>query len=128
MQWVLYCRHVAKSYCSKSLQKLDDYQLALLISRLVEGDGSQVYKEVLTKHVLPLAESSKDNCLASVAQWLLKNYADSVKTLLPKAENRSDKTDVTNVTKDTHFNPAVLHFFNFLSDVSFFSKTLIDHL
>jgi len=64
------------------LQKLGDYQLALILARLVEGEGP-TFEHILNTYVLPHAKETGDSTLASMGLWLLKKYSDSINALLP---------------------------------------------
>lgn len=88
------------------LSKLKDYQLALLVTRLVEGDGGPTYQYVLSKHILPLAlqqPNSPDTALASITYWLLKKYSDSLSVLLPSSSSSSSSSATTS-TPSTSFS------------------------
>lgn len=77
------------------INKLDDFQLALIIARLYEGDLeinlSSTYKKLLYEHVLGSKNESNsfntenahpDPFLRSMTYWILKKYQDSLNTLL----------------------------------------------
>lgn len=99
------------------LQKLGDYQLALIVARLVEGEDSPIYKSVLKEYVLPKAQEQHDKFLANIALWLMKDYSESVKTLLPEESNYQ---------KVNEFNPSSIHFFNFLRSHTMLRNTTLD--
>lgn len=77
------------------INKLDDFQLALIIARLYEGDLeinlSSTYKKLLYEHVLGSKNESTsfnmenahpDPFLRSMTYWILKKYQESLNTLL----------------------------------------------
>lgn len=74
------------------LEKLNDIQLALVISRLYESEFevSSTYKSVLQKRILgsvfPAKESSGnmhcDPFLRSMAYWILEDYSKALDTLI----------------------------------------------
>lgn len=61
----------AVTVCSKNL---GDEQLALVLCRLLEGNGGQSEHNLISKSILPLAISSGDYWLASMVEWVLGNY------------------------------------------------------
>uniref|UniRef100_A0A8D0FI42 Dmx like 1 n=1 Tax=Strix occidentalis caurina TaxID=311401 RepID=A0A8D0FI42_STROC len=98
------------------LEKLNDIQLALVISRLYESEFevSSTYKSVLQKRilgsVLPGKESSEnvhcDPFLRSMAYWILEDYSKALDTLIKHSIKRDD---------ELHYcNPAVFNFYNYL--------------
>lgn len=106
------------------IQKLKDYQLALVISRLVEGDSNgEIFQFILNNHLLLLAKESNDNALLSLCYWLLKKYDNSITSLLPDSSSlknnqlSSNKTiffDLESIKRENSFNPNILYLFNFL--------------
>lgn len=74
------------------LQKMADFQLAIVLARLIEGEGP-VFEYIMNSYVLPLAQETGryfhvanflgDSSLASIALWQLKKYSDSISALLP---------------------------------------------
>ncbi|XP_037805529.1 dmX-like protein 2 [Lucilia sericata] len=77
------------------INKLDDFQLALIIARLYEGDleinQNSTYKKLLCEHVLGSEDESitfnldkahPDPFLRSMTYWILKKYQESLNTLL----------------------------------------------
>ncbi|XP_065362975.1 dmX-like protein 2 [Calliphora vicina] len=77
------------------INKLDDFQLALIIARLYEGDleinVNSTYKKLLCEHVLGSEDESitfnldkahPDPFLRSMTYWILKKYQESLNTLL----------------------------------------------
>ncbi|XP_078531680.1 dmX-like protein 1 isoform X3 [Lissotriton helveticus] len=103
------------------LEKLQDVQLALVISRLYESEFemSATYKSILQKSILgirPPGEelgSSKihsDPFVRSMAYWILEEYSKSLDTLLQQPTNdRDDCGDIHSTC-----NPSVFNFYNFL--------------
>ncbi|XP_075155148.1 rabconnectin-3 alpha [Haematobia irritans] len=77
------------------INKLDDFQLALIIARLYEGDidinTNSTYKKLLTEHVLGydneslkfnIEKAHPDPFLRSMTYWILKRHQESLNTLL----------------------------------------------
>lgn len=68
------------------IQKLRDYQLALVVSKLTEGETSNVYQNILRDHVIPESVKNSDRALTSIGYWLLKEYENSMYALVPPTE------------------------------------------
>lgn len=71
------------------LEKMQDLQLALVISRLYESEfeTSSTYKHILQKHMLGQARqlpAHQDPFLRSIAYWVLEDYSRPLLTLLEK--------------------------------------------
>ena len=67
------------------INRLDDLQLALVVTRLYEGDGGPTYERLLKECILGLRhtqEPSTDPFLRSIALWLLQDYSGALETLL----------------------------------------------
>ncbi|XP_059690046.1 dmX-like protein 1 isoform X4 [Gavia stellata] len=99
------------------LEKLNDIQLALVISRLYESEFEvcSTYKSVLQKRILgsvfPGKESSGnmhcDPFLRSMAYWILEDYSKALDTLIKHSiEDEGDGL--------SSCNPAVFNFYNYL--------------
>ncbi|KAM6034285.1 dmX-like protein 1 isoform 4-T4 [Chlamydotis macqueenii] len=102
------------------LEKLNDIQLALVISRLYESEFevSSTYKSVLQKRILgcvfPGKESSGnmhcDPFLRSMAYWILEDYSKALDTLIKHSvEDEGGEGDGS-----SSCNPAVFNFYNYL--------------
>ncbi|KAL5274949.1 DMXL1 family protein [Megaselia abdita] len=114
------------------LNKLEDFQLALIIARLYEGDLDitmpSTYKKLLLNEVLgydtneenqDLSIAHPDPFLRSMALWLLKDYSGSLNTLLDnnvglnhhayKDDDPLLKNDCSNSS-----NPNVFNFYIYL--------------
>uniref|UniRef100_A0A8B9N6D8 Dmx like 1 n=1 Tax=Accipiter nisus TaxID=211598 RepID=A0A8B9N6D8_9AVES len=100
------------------LEKLNDIQLALVISRLYESEFevSSTYKSVLQKRILgsvfPAKESSGnmhcDPFLRSMAYWILEDYSKALDTLIKHSVEDGD------IQMIKVCNPAVFNFYNYL--------------
>uniref|UniRef100_A0A8B9RXX0 Dmx like 1 n=1 Tax=Accipiter nisus TaxID=211598 RepID=A0A8B9RXX0_9AVES len=100
------------------LEKLNDIQLALVISRLYESEFevSSTYKSVLQKRILgsvfPAKESSGnmhcDPFLRSMAYWILEDYSKALDTLIKHSVEDGDGGGLSSC------NPAVFNFYNYL--------------
>eukprot|EP01132_Coremiostelium_polycephalum_P008619 gene8619-10609_t len=73
------------------LQILGDFQLALVISRLFEGEGGEISKMIIEDHIIPHAKKTNDRSLLSIANWLLKKYEDAFLVLIPSTSIDNEK-------------------------------------
>jgi len=64
------------------LRNLDDFQLAVAVARVYEGDNGPVLLQIITDHVLPRAAEEGDRWLASWAFWKLGERGKSVQALI----------------------------------------------
>ncbi|CAF4260362.1 unnamed protein product, partial [Rotaria sp. Silwood2] len=62
------------------LSNLNDIQLALLVARLYENDEQNLVNNILNKEIL--TKPHNDPFYRSMSYWLLKDYEDSLNTLL----------------------------------------------
>ncbi|NXU54405.1 DMXL1 protein, partial [Turnix velox] len=103
------------------LEKLNDIQLALVISRLYESEFevSSTYKSVLQKRILgtvsPGKESSGsmhcDPFLRSMAYWILEDYSKALDTLIKHSVEDGGKNEQNG---SSSCNPVVFNFYNYL--------------
>uniref|UniRef100_A0A8B9UVM2 Dmx like 1 n=1 Tax=Anas zonorhyncha TaxID=75864 RepID=A0A8B9UVM2_9AVES len=102
------------------LEKLNDIQLALVISRLYESEFevSSTYKSILQKRILGSAFPGKegsgnmycDPFLRSMAYWILEDYSKALDTLIKHSvEDEGDEGGGS-----SSCNPAVFNFYNYL--------------
>ncbi|XP_063996764.1 dmX-like protein 1 isoform X1 [Pogoniulus pusillus] len=102
------------------LEKLNDIQLALVISRLYESEFevSSTYKSVLQKRILGSAFPGKespgnmhcDPFLRSMAYWILEDYGKALDTLIKHSVEDGGDEGVGSPS----CNPAVFNFYNYL--------------
>lgn len=102
------------------LEKLNDIQLALVISRLYESEFevSSTYKSVLQKRILGSVFSGKESTgnmysdpfLRSMGYWILEDYSKALDTLIKHSVE--DEGDVGDGSASC--NPAVFNFYNYL--------------
>ncbi|KAG8885003.1 regulator of (H+)-ATPase in vacuolar membrane [Tulasnella sp. 331] len=64
------------------LKQLADFQLAVALARVVEGDDGPVLKNILEKNVIPRAFKEGNRWLGSWAFWMLKRRDIAVRILL----------------------------------------------
>ncbi|CAH8387038.1 unnamed protein product [Eruca vesicaria subsp. sativa] len=74
----------AINVCVKNLQ---DEQLALVICRLVEGQGGALESNLINKYILPSAVRRGDFWLASLLKWELGEYHQSILAMAGSLEN-----------------------------------------
>ncbi|KAG0842100.1 hypothetical protein G6F19_001183 [Rhizopus arrhizus] len=64
------------------LRNVKDYQLAIAICRVYEGDHSPILREILENTVIPTAIRSNDRWLISMTYWLLGKQNESIRSLI----------------------------------------------
>ncbi|KAM4678589.1 dmX-like protein 2 isoform 1-T1 [Discoglossus pictus] len=103
------------------LEKMEDIQLAMIISRLYESefDTSSTYESLLYEKVLGCSKDGTDFCckrlhpdpfLRSIAYWIMKDYPKARDTLLEQTPKEEDENPV--LIKSC--NPMVFSFYNYL--------------
>uniref|UniRef100_A0A4W6C758 Dmx like 1 n=1 Tax=Lates calcarifer TaxID=8187 RepID=A0A4W6C758_LATCA len=99
------------------LEKMQDLQLALVISRLYESEfeTSSTYKKILQRHVLVIVilcilqiPAHQDPFLRSMAHWVLEDYSRALDTLLEQPANSTSSLSVSTC------NPEVFNFYTYL--------------
>ncbi|KAG8745914.1 regulator of (H+)-ATPase in vacuolar membrane [Ceratobasidium sp. 414] len=89
------------------LKQLNDFQLAIALARVVEGDSGPVLRGILANTVVPLAFESGNRWLGSWAFWMLDRRDLSVRILLTPlgqfAASLRDMFDI-GVIGDAHFD------------------------
>ena len=81
--------------------RLHDLQLALVITRLYEGDNGPTYNKLLKESILGMglhnAQPSSDPFLRSMSLWLLQDFSGALETLVvdlkPGLENSSKSSN-----------------------------------
>lgn len=64
------------------LRNLGDYQLAVALARVYEGEESPVLFHIINEHVLPKAVEDGDRWLASWGFWMIGDRGKSVQALI----------------------------------------------
>ncbi|XP_054630214.1 dmX-like protein 1 isoform X1 [Dunckerocampus dactyliophorus] len=102
------------------LEKLQDLQLALVISRLYESEfeTASTYKKILQRHVLGHDKQipmHQDPFLRSMAHWVLENYSKALDTLMEQtAKNtKSGSTDAGSMFTSSS-SAEVFNFYTYL--------------
>uniref|UniRef100_A0A8D3DNU3 Dmx like 1 n=1 Tax=Scophthalmus maximus TaxID=52904 RepID=A0A8D3DNU3_SCOMX len=100
------------------LEKMQDLQLALVISRLYESEfeTASTYKKILQRHVLGqdrqvhrgFISAHPDPFLRSMAHWVLEDYSGALDTLLEQPTNSNSSSSVSTC------NPEVFNFYTYL--------------
>ncbi|XP_055842018.1 dmX-like protein 2 isoform X1 [Episyrphus balteatus] len=111
------------------LNKLEDFQLALVLTRLYEGEldvnTPSTYKKLINEHLLGIdadgqdvSKAHPDPFLRSIGFWILKNYSASLSTLLLNnvGQNHSAYKDDDSLKNDNSqsTNPNVFNFYIYL--------------
>ena len=97
------------------LSRMHDIQLAIVITRLYEGDMETVppgLKKLLQERVLDFNDNNDpsslqagaDPFLRSMSFWLLAQYTDSLNTLLEKRSDRGELSRTQNLASPSVFN------------------------
>ncbi|KAJ7994355.1 hypothetical protein DPEC_G00265000 [Dallia pectoralis] len=94
------------------VEKMQDLQLALVISRLYESEFemSSTYKRILQRHVLGQDRqlpAHQDPFLRSMAHWVMEDYSQALDTLLVQPPTRDGQTTQPG-------NPEVFNFYTYL--------------
>ena len=64
------------------IRNLNDFQLAVAIARVYEGDDGSILLQIINDHILPRAAQEGDRWLASWAFWMLGDRGRSVQALI----------------------------------------------
>jgi len=64
------------------IQNMNDFQLAVAIARLYEGDDGPVLAQLIKEHILEHAAEKGDRWLACWAFWMLGERGKSVQALI----------------------------------------------
>ncbi|XP_060787870.1 dmX-like protein 1 isoform X2 [Neoarius graeffei] len=100
------------------LEKMQDLQLALVISRLYESEfeTSSTYKKILQRYVLGHDHQipmHQDPFLRSMAYWVLDDYSRALDTLLEQPDPNVDALH-QGTTDLSPCNPEVFNFYTYL--------------
>ncbi|XP_061585398.1 dmX-like protein 1 isoform X2 [Cololabis saira] len=106
------------------LEKMQDLQLALVISRLYESEyeTASTYKKILQRHVLGQDKqipAQPDPFLRSIAHWILEDYSRALDTLIEqpancKSSGSPDSKCDTGSFAVSPCNPEVFNFYIYL--------------
>ncbi|KAK1376621.1 DmX-like protein 2 [Heracleum sosnowskyi] len=94
----------AINVCAKNL---GDEQLAIVISRLLEGYGGPLQCQLISKFLLPSALEKGDYWLASFLEWALGNYSQAiVRVLGSRTSTVGDKPALVSY-QDSFLDPSI---------------------
>ncbi|XP_036319807.1 dmX-like protein 2 [Rhagoletis pomonella] len=112
------------------INKLEDFQLALVIARLFEDDieisNKSTYRSLLSEHILGLRDENSsfdvskahpDPFLRSITYWILKRYQESLHTLLLNGvgmNHTAFKEEDMLKPENSSTNPNVFNFYIYL--------------
>ncbi|KAK5932313.1 hypothetical protein CgunFtcFv8_004030 [Champsocephalus gunnari] len=106
------------------IEKMQDLQLALVISRLYESEfeTASTYKKILRRNVLGQDKqipAQKDPFLRSMAHWVLEDYSRALDTLLEQPADRTSSRSTegkcdTGSSSVSACNPEVFNFYTYL--------------
>ncbi|RIA89474.1 RAVE protein 1 C terminal-domain-containing protein [Glomus cerebriforme] len=84
------------------LKHLDDFQLAIAITRVYEGEDGPILRSIYEDYIIPLAIRTGDRWLASLAFWSLNQRDKAVKAIMVPLETLYDKKiETTPLTTDS---------------------------
>eukprot|EP01135_Chromosphaera_perkinsii_P009258 Nk52_evm10s1705 gene=Nk52_evmTU10s1705 len=94
------------------MRNLGDYQLAIFIARLYEGDSGPTFQKLLKQDLMEKAEKENDVWLRSLIYWWLKDFERAYGVLLnmPDHEDKSNGKKLSVCLGD----PTLAWFHNFL--------------
>jgi len=84
------------------LKHLDDFQLAIAITRVYEGEDGPILRSIFQDYIIPLAIRTGDRWLASLAFWSLNQRDKAVKAIMVPLETLyNKKVETTPLTTDS---------------------------
>lgn len=103
------------------IKNLSDFQLAIALARVVEGDEGPVLRDILTNTILPFAFKDGNRWLAGWAFWLLQRRDLAVRVLIAPLQSMTSELEANvTVIGDPHYDdPSLALLFSQLK-----SKTL----
>ncbi|KAI0695128.1 RAVE protein 1 C terminal-domain-containing protein [Cytidiella melzeri] len=101
----------AVNVCIRNLQ---DFQLAIALTRVVEGDDSPILSDILTKTVIPTAFKEGNRWLASWAFWLLRRRDLAVRILVTPLRDLATVWDskITEIGEPHYDDPSLALLFS----------------
>lgn len=109
------------------LKNMKDYQLAIAICRVYDGDHSPLLKEILENNIIPMAIETNDKWLTSIAFWLLNKQKDAVRAIVVPLSQFTDK-NIDTTEKDSAeivHNPNAFILFHYLKKKLNQDQTLV---
>ncbi|KAI8971923.1 RAVE protein 1 C terminal-domain-containing protein [Mycotypha africana] len=107
------------------IKNVKDYQLAIAICRVYDGDDSPILKELLQNTVLPLAMETNDRWLASMALWLLNKQDKAIRAVVDSISNISEDSTASpdEATNVVVHDPNAFILYNFLKKNSLYEQS-----
>ncbi|CAO2835453.1 unnamed protein product [Amaranthus hypochondriacus] len=102
----------AITVCAKTF---GDDQLALVICRLIEGQGGASERHLISKILLPSAIEKGDYWLASVLEWVLGNYLQSFLMVLGLQEDCTASESENSIKHAAFLDPSIGQFCEMLA-------------
>ena len=88
--------------CTKNLH---DFQLALVLCRLYEGEFGPTYQSLLRDQMIPHYRETGNTAMVSICHWLLKQYPEALNALLDDPADRR-RNDARGDEHDPSVRPA----------------------
>ena len=105
------------------LTKLEDFQLAMVLIRLVtKNDSSEMLTDLVLKQLIPHAIETRDTWLHHIALWTLKRYPDSLEILLPPTNDLSNLTP----TDAGSWSPVAIDYIQYLITSTILKNSPVD--
>ena len=89
-----------KDAVSVAIDRMKDLSLAILICRIIEGEDSQLLKDLYQKYCVDIGTKNEDVWLVNIGLWWRKEYIDAVNALAkgslmeePDTQTLFDRTD-----------------------------------
>ncbi|RPD64989.1 hypothetical protein L227DRAFT_635288 [Lentinus tigrinus ALCF2SS1-6] len=110
-----------KDAVSVCIKNMGDWQLAVALARVVEGDDGPILQDILSNTVIPLAFRDGNRWLASWAFWMLRRRDLAVRILVTPLEDIASilDVDITEIGDPHYDDPSLALLFSQLK-----SKTL----
>ncbi|CAN8284476.1 unnamed protein product [Cochlearia groenlandica] len=97
----------ASSAINVCVKNLHDEQLALVICRLVDGQGGALESNLIKKYILPSAVQRGDIWLASLLKWELGEYHQSILAMAGCLENPVTESSIVYTNHISFVDPSV---------------------
>ncbi|KAL1924188.1 uncharacterized protein VTP21DRAFT_7223 [Calcarisporiella thermophila] len=100
------------------LQHLNDFQLAIAICRVYEGDDSPIFKDIMRSHILPQAIEKNDRWLANLALWWLNERDQALRATMVPLESLLSKTEAPahSLKSACFLDPTLLILYKYLKE------------
>jgi hypothetical protein len=85
------------------LRQIDDWQLAVMLARVYDGDDGPHLRSLLNDHIVPMAFARGYRRLASWAFWMLKRRDLAVRVIVVRSSGLFGLLAVANVSYKDSF-------------------------